>query len=137
MEQTNYRSFKLSHVCSEIQSVITTLKQIQSQMDLKNYSKLQETIQKLEEHKQYIWQIYEDLQVLEWLKNYPGGVIWPKLVLVGWTINMPTGADEECLLPPGFLPPVKGQVASLQRGVDSPRLLPYNIGEGTEQCYGF
>jgi hypothetical protein len=50
---------------------------------------------------------------------------------------MPTGADEECLLPPGFLPPVKGQVASLQRGVDNPHLLPYNIGEGTEHCYGF
>ena len=65
MEQTNYRSFKLSHFCSEIQSVITTLKQIQSQMDLKNYSKLQETIQKLEEHKAYIWQIYKDLEVLE------------------------------------------------------------------------
>jgi len=65
MEQTNYRSFKLSHVCSEIQSVITTLKQIQPQMNLKNYTKLQETIEKLEEHKQYIWQIYKDLEVLE------------------------------------------------------------------------
>jgi len=65
MEQTNYRSFKLSHVCSEMQNVITELKQIQSQMDLRNYSKLQETIQKLEEHKAYIWQIYKDLEVLE------------------------------------------------------------------------
>lgn len=50
--------------------------------------------------------------------------------------DKPAGADEECLLPPGFLPPVKGQVASLQMGVDSPHLLPYNIGEGTDQCCG-
>ena len=40
--------FKLSKVCDEIESVITTLKQIQSQMDLKNYIKLHETIEKLE-----------------------------------------------------------------------------------------
>jgi len=65
MEQTNYRSFKLSNVCAEIESVITTLNQIQSQMNLKNYTKLHETIQKLKEHKQYIWQIYKDLEVLE------------------------------------------------------------------------
>jgi hypothetical protein len=65
MEQTNYRSFKLSKVCDEIESVITTLKQIQTQMDLKNYTKLHETIQKLEDHKQYIWQIYKDIEVLE------------------------------------------------------------------------
>jgi len=65
MEQTNYRSFKLSNVCTEIESVITTLKQVQSQMDLKNYTKLHETIQKLQEHKQYIWQIYKDMDVSE------------------------------------------------------------------------
>lgn len=65
MEQTNYRSFKLLNVCTEIESVITTLKQVQHQMDLKNYIKLHETIEKLEEHKKYIWQIYKDLEVLE------------------------------------------------------------------------
>ena len=87
MEQTNYRSFKLSKVCDEIESVITTLKQIQSQMDLKNYTKLHETIQKLEDHKQYIWQIYKDLEVLEWLKNYPGGVKWPVSIMKKKTFN--------------------------------------------------
>ena len=65
MEQSNYHSFKLLDVCAEIQGVITTLKQIQTQMDLKNYIKLHETIEKLEEHKKYIWQIYKDLEVLE------------------------------------------------------------------------
>jgi hypothetical protein len=65
MEQSNYHSFKLVNVCTEIESVITTLKQIQTQMDLKNYIKLHETVQKLEEHKQYIWQIYKDIEVLE------------------------------------------------------------------------
>ena len=65
MENTTYCSFKLMNVCSEIESVIYTLKQIQDRMDLNNYVKIQETIQKLEEHKQYIWQIYKDLGVLE------------------------------------------------------------------------
>ena len=53
------------NVCSEIESVIYTLKQIQDRMDLNNYVKIQETIQKLEEHNQYIWQIYKDLGVSE------------------------------------------------------------------------
>ena len=65
MENTTYCSFKLMNVCSEIESVIYTLKQIQDRMDLNNYVKIQETIQKLEEHKQYIWQIYKDLGVSE------------------------------------------------------------------------
>ena len=65
MENTTYCSFKLMNVCSEIESVIYTLKQMQDRMDLNNYIKIQETIQKLEEHKQYIWQIYKDLGVSE------------------------------------------------------------------------
>jgi len=65
MDNSIYCSLKLSKVCAEIENVITTLKQVQSQMDLKNYTKLHETIQKLQEHKQYIWQIYKDLEVLE------------------------------------------------------------------------
>ena len=71
------------NVCSEIESVIYTLKQIQDRMDLNNYIKIQETIQKLEEHKQYIWQIYKDLGVSEWLKSCPGGVKWPNLIPAG------------------------------------------------------
>lgn len=65
MENLIYCSLKLSNVCGEIQSAITTLKQIQDRMPLKNYITIQETIQKLEEHKQYIWQIYKELEVLE------------------------------------------------------------------------
>lgn len=65
MENTHYCSFKLLNVCTEIEGVITTLKQIQDRMDLKNYIKFQETIKKLEEHKQYIWQIYKDIDVSE------------------------------------------------------------------------
>ncbi len=65
MENTQYCSLKLLNVCTEIQGVITTLKQIQDRMDLKNYVKIQETIQKLEEHNKYIWQIYNTIQVSE------------------------------------------------------------------------
>lgn len=65
MEKLVYCSLKLSNACSEIQNVITTLKQIQTNMDLKNYIKLQETIQKLEEHKTYIWDVYKNIQVSE------------------------------------------------------------------------
>jgi|LakMenEpi03Aug12_release.lakeMendotaPanAssembly.Ray.scaffolds.fasta_scaffold308550_3 hypothetical protein len=65
MQKTTYCSLKLLNVCDEIQSVITTLKQIEDRLDLKNYIKMHETIQKLEEHKQYIWQIYNDIEVSE------------------------------------------------------------------------
>jgi hypothetical protein len=65
MNNSIYCSLKLSNVCTEIESVITTLKQIQDRMDLKNYVKVQETIQKLQEHKQYIWQIYKTIEVSE------------------------------------------------------------------------
>jgi hypothetical protein len=65
MEKTTYCSLKLLNVCDEIQSVITTLKQIEDRLDLNNYIKMHETIQKLEEHKQYIWQIYNDINVSE------------------------------------------------------------------------
>lgn len=65
MENTQICSLKLLNVCNEIQSAITTLKQIQDRMDLKNYIRIQETIEKLDEHKQYIWQIYNDLEVSE------------------------------------------------------------------------
>ncbi len=65
MENSIYCSLKLSTVCTEIESVISTLKQIQDRMDLKNYVKIQETIDRLQEHKQYIWQIYKDIEVLE------------------------------------------------------------------------
>ncbi len=34
-------------------------------MDLKTYVKVDETIRKLDEHKQYIWQIYKDIDVSE------------------------------------------------------------------------
>ena len=121
MEQTNYRSFKLSNVCAEIESVITTLKQIQSQMDLKNYTKLHETIQKLQEHKQYIWQIYKDLEVLEWLKNYPGGVNMTQIVLVGLDSKYADWCGWGVLTPAWFL--ASSQRASgepAQTGVDLP-----------------
>ena len=65
MQQTTYCSLKLLNVCNEIQSVITTLKQIEDRLDLTNYIKMHETIQKLEEHKQYIWQIYNNITVSE------------------------------------------------------------------------
>jgi hypothetical protein len=65
MEKFNPCSLKLVHVCTEIEGVISTLKQIQSHLDLRTYAKFQETITKLEEHKQYIWQIYKDLEVSE------------------------------------------------------------------------
>jgi hypothetical protein len=65
MDNNEYCSLKLQNVSSEIQCVITTLKQIQDRMDLKNYIKIQETIDKLEEHKKYIWQIYNDMKVSE------------------------------------------------------------------------
>jgi hypothetical protein len=65
MEKTTYCSLKLLNVCDEIQSVITTLKQIEDRLDLNNYIKMHETIQKLEEHKKYIWQIYNDINVSE------------------------------------------------------------------------
>jgi hypothetical protein len=65
MQKTTYCSLKLLNVCDEIQSVITTLKQIEDRLDLKNYIRMHETIQKLEEHKQYIWQIYNDIEVSE------------------------------------------------------------------------
>jgi hypothetical protein len=65
MDNSIYCSIKLSNACTEIEGVITTLKQIQDRMDLKNYVKIQETIDKLQEHKQYIWQIYKALEVLE------------------------------------------------------------------------
>jgi hypothetical protein len=65
MQKTTYCSLKLLNVCDEIQSVITTLKQIEDRLDLKNYIKMHETIQKLEEHNQYIWQIYNDIEVSE------------------------------------------------------------------------
>jgi hypothetical protein len=65
MDNNKYCSLKLQNVSSEIQCVITTLKQIQDRMDLKNYIKIQETIDKLEEHKKYIWQIYNDMKVSE------------------------------------------------------------------------
>jgi hypothetical protein len=65
MENTQICSLKLSRVCSEIESVINTLKQIQVHMDLKTYVKVDETIRKLDEHKQYIWQIYKDIDVSE------------------------------------------------------------------------
>ena len=65
MENSLYCSLKLVNVCSEIESVISTLKQVEDRMDLPNYIKIHETIQKLEEHKKYIWQIYKDLGVSE------------------------------------------------------------------------
>jgi hypothetical protein len=65
MENTQICSLKLSNVCTEIEGVINTLKQIQVHVDLKQYIKLQETIKKLEEHKKYIWQIYKDINVSE------------------------------------------------------------------------
>jgi hypothetical protein len=65
MQNTQYCSLKLLHVCDEIQSVITTLKQIQDRMNLNDYVKIQETIVKLEEHKKYIWQIYKNIEVSE------------------------------------------------------------------------
>jgi hypothetical protein len=65
MDNNEYCSLKLQNVSSEIQCVITTLKQIQDRMDLNNYIKIQETIDKLEEHKKYIWQIYNDMKVSE------------------------------------------------------------------------
>ncbi len=65
MKNTQYCSLKLLNICIEIESVIDTLKQIQVYMDLKNYVRLHETVQKLEEHKQYIWKIYKDIDVSE------------------------------------------------------------------------
>jgi hypothetical protein len=65
MENLNYCSLKLQHVCTEIESVIHTLKQVQTHMDLKNYTKIHETILKLEEHKRYIWSIYNIIDVSE------------------------------------------------------------------------
>jgi hypothetical protein len=65
MKNTQYCSLKLLNVCTEIEGVINALKQIQDRMDLKNYVRIHETIQKLEEHKQYIWKIYSDIEVSE------------------------------------------------------------------------
>jgi hypothetical protein len=65
MKNTQYCSLKLLSICTEIESVINTLKQIQDRMDLKNYVKIQETIKILDEHKHYIWKIYTDIEVSE------------------------------------------------------------------------
>jgi hypothetical protein len=65
MEKTTYCSFKLLHVCNEIESVISTLKQVEDRLDLNYYIKIHETIEKLNDHKKYIWQIYNDINVSE------------------------------------------------------------------------
>jgi hypothetical protein len=59
---------------------------------------------------------YRDIKVnptfLGFLKPSGGASKRTLYVLVGWTLNMPTGVDGET--PPGFLLPVKEQVACMK-----------------------